>query len=133
MSILKLFFSRLGLQPPEPRAFNLSAELRRSLQLLAEQQRLPPQEVAARLIHSALEERRQMEQGWLSWQSLTPREQQVAALICLGYTSRQIAARLEISPQTVKTHVRNVLVKFSLRRRQDLRQLLAGWDFSAWD
>lgn len=133
MSILKQLFSRLGLQPSELRAFNLSADLRRSLQLLAEHERRPPQEVAARLIRSALEERRQAEQGWLSWQSLTPREQQVAALICLGYTSRQIAARLEISPQTVKTHARNVLVKFGLRRRQDLRQALAGWDFSAWD
>lgn len=133
MSILKQFFSRLGLQPPEPRVFQLSADLRRSLQLLAEQERRPPQEVAARLIRSALEERRQMEQGWLNWQALTPREQQIAALICLGYTSRQIAARLEISPQTVKTHVRNTLAKFNLRRRQDLRQMLAGWDFSAWD
>ncbi len=133
MSFFKHLFSRLGLQPPEPRSFQLNAELRRSLQLLAEQERQPPQQVAARLIHSALEERRQMEQGWLSWQSLSPREQQVAALICLGYTSRQIAARLEISPQTVKTHARNVLAKFNLRRRQDLRQALAGWDFSAWD
>lgn len=132
MSFFKHLFSRFGLQPPEPRSFQLDAELRRSLQLLAEQERQPPQQVAARLIHSALEERRQMEQGWLSWQSLSPREQQVAALICLGYTSRQIAARLEISPQTVKTHVHNVLAKFNLPRRQELRRALAGWDFSAW-
>jgi len=119
MSIFKQFFSRLGLEPPEQRAFQLSADLRRSLQLLAEQERLPPQEVAAHLIRSALEERRQMEQGWLSWQSLTPREQQVAALICLEYTSRQIAARLEISPQTVKTHVRNIYRKLGIGTRRE--------------
>jgi DNA-binding CsgD family transcriptional regulator len=133
MSIFKQFFSRLGFEPPEQRSFQLNAELQRALQLLAEQERLPPQEVAAQLIRSALEERRQMEQGWLNWLALTPREQQITALICLDYTSRQIAARLGISPQTVKTHVHNVLVKFNARRRQDLRRMLAGWDFSAWD
>lgn len=133
MSFLKLLFSRLGIEPPAPRTFSLDAELRRSLQALADQERLPPQEVAAHLIRNALEGRRQMEAGWQSWLALTPREQQIAALICLDYTSRQIANRLEISPQTVKTHVHNLLVKFNVRRRQELRQLLAGWDFSAWD
>jgi DNA-binding CsgD family transcriptional regulator len=66
------------------------------------------------------------------WYSLSPREQQVAALICLNYTSRQIAARLRISPETVKTHTRNLLSKFDLRTRVELRELLADWDFSAW-
>jgi DNA-binding CsgD family transcriptional regulator len=56
----------------------------------------------------------------------------VAALTCLGYTNRQMAARLSLSPETIKTHVRNVLFKFGLNRKTDLRQALANWDFSAW-
>ncbi len=132
MSFWKHLFTRLGLESPEQRSFNLTADLRRSLQVLAEHERLPAQEVAAQLIYNALEERRKMEAGWQSWLALTPREQQITALICLEYTSRQIATRLEISPQTVKTHVHNILVKFNVRRRQELRQMLAGWDFSAW-
>jgi DNA-binding CsgD family transcriptional regulator len=43
-----------------------------------------------------------------------------------------MAARLSLSPETIKTHVRNVLGKFGLKRKSDLRHILAGWDFSAW-
>ena len=77
----------------------------------------------------------QSEQGelWQRWQSLSPREQDVAALACLGYTNRQIGAFLSISPETVKTHLRNALVKFNLRTRSELHMLLKDWDFSAWD
>ena len=70
--------------------------------------------------------------NWQRWRSLTPREQQVAALVCLNLTGRQVAAKLFISPETVKTHVRSILRKFDLGSRQELRQVLAGWDFSAW-
>jgi DNA-binding CsgD family transcriptional regulator len=39
---------------------------------------------------------------------------------------------LNISPETVKTHIKNALVKFNLRTKQELKQSLAGWDFSYW-
>ena len=77
--------------------------------------------------------RRRAEISLSRWRMLSPREQQVAALICLNYTGRQIAARLKISPETVKTHTRNLLNKFGLRTRTELRQVLADWDFSAWE
>jgi DNA-binding CsgD family transcriptional regulator len=64
---------------------------------------------------------------------LSPREQQVAALVCLNYSNAQIAARLNISQSTVKTHVSNALRKFGLQRRTDLRLALAEWDFSAFE
>ena len=66
------------------------------------------------------------------WQQLTPREQQVAALVCLNYTNHQIAARLSISPDTVKLHVHNLLAKFDLHRKADLRVALSDLDFSVW-
>ena len=50
-----------------------------------------------------------------------------------GCTNRQIAARLVLSPETVKTHLRSVLHKFGLRSKAELRQALAGWDFSGWE
>ncbi len=68
----------------------------------------------------------------LNWESLSPREQDVTALSCLGFTNRQIAARLSLSPETIKTHVRNVLSKFGINSKSELRHILAGWDFSAW-
>jgi DNA-binding CsgD family transcriptional regulator len=66
------------------------------------------------------------------WGFLSAREQQVAALTCLNFTNRQIAARLRITPETAKTHVRNVLRKFDLHSKAELRRALADWDFSAW-
>ena len=48
-------------------------------------------------------------------------------------TNRQIAARLMISPETVKTHLRNAQYKFDVHSKAELRALLSDWDFSAWD
>ena len=112
--------------------FTLDAEVVRSLRLLAEQQNRLPEDVAANLIHAALDERRLTEECWRRWRMLTAREQEVAALACLNYTTRQIAARLTISPDTVKSHVRSILAKFGAQTRHELRQFLDGWDFSAW-
>jgi len=50
------------------------------------------------------------------WLSLTPREQDVIALTCLGYTNRQIAFRLGISPGTVKSYIQNVQNKLGMRK-----------------
>lgn len=119
--------------PPPARSFTLDLELQRSLQLLAEQEQRTPQEVAAGLIKAALKERQRNAQCWRRWQALSAREQEIAALVCLNYTSRQAAARLGIGEATVKTHVGSILTKFNVRDRQELRQLLAGWDFSAWE
>ncbi len=128
---LRTFFR---LPPPAPaRTFTLDLELQRSLQSLAEQEQRTPQEVAAGLIHAALQDRQLNAQCWHHWRALSAREQEIAALVCLNYTSRQAAARLGIAETTVKTHVRSVLGKFDARSRQELRQLLAGWDFSAWE
>ena len=57
----------------------------------------------------------------------------MGALVCLGYTNRQIAARLVISVETVKSHIRNILYKFNLHSKRELGLLLGDWDFSAWD
>jgi two-component system nitrate/nitrite response regulator NarP len=64
---------------------------------------------------------------------LSPREQQVVALTCLNLTNRQIAAKLVITPETAKTHVRNILRKFNLHSKVELREALSDWDFSDWD
>lgn len=66
------------------------------------------------------------------WAGLTPREQQVAALACLGYTNQEIAQRLTISVNTVRTYVRSVLDKFQTPSKAELRLILAEWDFAEW-
>lgn len=50
---------------------------------------------------------------------LTPREQEVLALIAAGATNQEIADRLVVSIKTVKTHVSNILSKLQLQSRYE--------------
>ena len=65
------------------------------------------------------------------WTLLSRREQEVTALICLGYRSYEIASTLGISYETVRSHSKHVYAKFGLNRKA-LRLTLAGWDFESW-
>ena len=47
----------------------------------------------------------------------TARETQVLQLICDGLVNREIGARLFLSEETIKTHVRNILAKLQARSR----------------
>lgn len=48
---------------------------------------------------------------------LSPREMEVLTLIADGLSNKEIAARLHVSPNTVKTHVARVLEKLEVSRR----------------
>jgi DNA-binding NarL/FixJ family response regulator len=54
---------------------------------------------------------------------LTAREQEVAAFIVHGLHTRQIAAELSISPNTVDRHVENIFNKLNLTSRTQI----AAW------
>jgi DNA-binding NarL/FixJ family response regulator len=48
---------------------------------------------------------------------VTPREYDVLRLVASGYTNVEIGARLQLSPNTVKTYLRNVMRKLGARNR----------------
>jgi len=52
--------------------------------------------------------------------SLSRREAQVALCCAQGLTNAAIGTRLEVSEQTVKFHLRNIFVKFGVKRRAEL-------------
>jgi PAS domain S-box-containing protein len=51
---------------------------------------------------------------------LTPRELEIIMRIALGATSREIADDLFVTPETVRTHVRNAMAKSGTRTRAQL-------------
>jgi DNA-binding CsgD family transcriptional regulator len=117
---------------PQGSPYQFDKELNQTLISLARQENCSPAEMASKLILFAIGERRKMHLTNKKWQKLSHREQEIAAYICRGDTNQEIAVKLGISPETVKTHVRNVLGKFELHRKHDLRMALEGWDFSKW-
>jgi DNA-binding NarL/FixJ family response regulator len=58
------------------------------------------------------------------WESLTPAEAKIAALVAEGMTNPQIATRLFLSHRTVGTHVSHILGKLDVRSRIDIAREL---------
>lgn len=123
----------LGRPRPHTITFEADTQLVQALQELAERDDTSEGEVAVDLLEYALSRRQQADENLQRWRRLSPRERDIAALTCLGCTNRQIAARLYISPETVKTHMRNLLRKYNVRSKAELRRQLSEWDFSAWE
>ena len=110
---------------------DLSIEL---LQELVQGQPYDIEELATRLLAQAIREYHQTtDENVRLWETLSERQQQVAALVCLKYTNDEIAEKLHISSDTVKTHVSNILRKFQVRGRHQLAHILRKWDFSRFD
>jgi len=66
------------------------------------------------------------------WFSLTVRERQVAALVCMGYRNYEIASVLSVGYPTIQTHLQNIFRKFDLRSRQEIRAALISWLAEEW-
>ena len=50
---------------------------------------------------------------------LTPRERDVLAMISQGFSNKRIARILQISPETVKTHVKRIFLKLAVNTRAE--------------
>jgi transcriptional regulator of acetoin/glycerol metabolism/DNA-binding CsgD family transcriptional regulator len=57
------------------------------------------------------------------WESLTDTEQSVVALVTEGFTNRQIAERIFVSPYTVDSHLRSIFRKLGVRSRVDVTRV----------
>lgn len=64
--------------------------------------------------------------GVLKQFNLTPREVETVALLVEGLTSKQIAERMKISPNTVKAFIRIVMVKMDVSTRSGVVGRIIG-------
>jgi len=132
MNLFDRLLNALRRPAAAPRLFEFDEVLLEKLRQIAVREQRSEDEVAADLLETALTLRGTDRVRLQVWESLSPREQEVVALACLGKTNRQIAARLYLSPETIKTHMRHSLRKFGVANKAELRTLLADWDFGGW-
>jgi DNA-binding CsgD family transcriptional regulator len=62
------------------------------------------------------------------WDSLTDAELKVVNLIAQGATNRLVAQQLHVTPHTVKAHLHNAFAKLGINSREQLTQLMRGFD-----
>ena len=110
----------------------IDANLIPLIQDIANEEGLSISETVNRLLSFAIGEHHATNDNLLRWDSLTPRQQDTAAFACLGYSNMEIAQKMSISVNTVKTHLRQVLQTFAAGTKGELQLLLASWDFSDW-
>ena len=135
MSLWHRFLTRLGLRRDITvmQRYQSTDSFYTLISELAQQEQRPEEEIHADLLAAAIAQRHTSQELFNRWQSLSPLEQEVTALTCLGYTNHQIAAKLVVSHTTIKTHIRNILVKFQLHGKGELRIVFQDWDFREWD
>jgi DNA-binding CsgD family transcriptional regulator len=66
------------------------------------------------------------------WFSLTIRERQVVALVCMGHRNYEIASILGVENSTIQTHLQKIFKKFGLRSRGEIRAALISWRAEEW-
>jgi len=131
MFIFRTLLQKLGFQR-RGESLRFNQDVVDAVRILSDQEGRPFEEFATDLVLSQIHHRRKQDAHYQAWESLTPRQQEVAALICLRYTNPQIAQRLTISTETVRDHARAALAKFQVANRAELQTLLSDWDFSRW-
>ncbi len=78
---------------------------------------LPPRMTGSLFSQIAEEAVRRGSESALEAVRMTPREREVIALIAAGMSNKEIAKRLNVATDTVKSHVRNVMDKLALHSR----------------
>ena len=128
---LERFLQRLK-RGKGPRVFLKDVEMVTQIQKVAKQQGRSENEIFQDLMKAGMDSFAMQEDSVKRWNSLTRREQEVVALVCLGQRNYEIADILSIAPETVKSHLQNIFIKYNLRSRKELRLTLQNWDFASW-
>jgi DNA-binding NarL/FixJ family response regulator len=120
------------LKGSDSRTFQADQELLSAVQEAAQEQGRTEEEVWMEFVRAGHDQYLQTSELEERWDTLTEREQEVTALACMAYRNYEIAETLNISHETVKSHMQNIFTKFDIRDRNELRRALKDWRFEEW-
>jgi len=117
---------------PKRRVYDHDERLISTLKNAAFQQGRSPEEVLNDAVK--LGDQQVLKQRTLTqlWDTLSPREQEVTALICLEYNRNQIAEVLGVTSGTIRTHMESIYKKFGVHTAKHLSSQLSSWDMLGW-
>ena len=130
--LIRKYFVQISRREKGTRIFLKDEELIATIRNVAKQERRTEEEIVREFTKAGLNQFLTQNELENRWASLSQREQQVVALICLGHRNYEIANILSIAPETVKTHLQRIFDKFELRSSKELRLALRDWDFRDW-
>lgn len=104
-------------------------EIAGAIRAAAEGETLIPASTLVEVLARHRESARASAQSAARLESLTPREQEILALMSQGLDNRALAERLSISYATVRTHVRKILEKLEARSQLEAVAKAADWGF----
>jgi DNA-binding NarL/FixJ family response regulator len=90
---------------------------------------LPPTETG-NVLSLLMTQRDRREDGNRMLTLLTPRERQVLSYLAEGDSRNRIAERLNLTPNTVRTHLQNVLAKLGVHSTLEAVALTRAWSMS---
>lgn len=132
MSIWKWFRSLIGLRTDTRSRSHKNTKVRLQVSQIAEREGRPEPEIVTELLVAGLQKYYSRQEVISKWESLSPRQKEVAMLIEKGMTNEHIAKRLLVSNETVKTHVAHILRKFNVREKSDVRHMLGVMKKNHW-
>ena len=92
-------------------------ELLASIEKVAQGEIVMPSELLVRLLRRFGRERMIFERNEQLLERLTPREHEILARLARGKSGDEIAVELNITPLTVRTHIRNMMAKLGVHSR----------------
>jgi DNA-binding CsgD family transcriptional regulator len=132
MSIWNWLLSWIGLRTDTRSRSSQNTKIRLQVSQIAEREGRPEPEIVTQLLVAGLQKYYSRMEVMSKWESLSPRQKEVAILIEKGMTNEEIAKRLSISNETIKTHVANILRKFSVNEKSEVRHMLRVMKKNHW-
>lgn len=103
------------------RRVDARVHLRTALEVFEQLQAVPWAERARSELRASGESARHRDPSTIT--QLTPQEVQIARFVAQGFSNRDVAAKLFLSPRTIDFHLRNVFAKLGISRRTELARL----------